>query len=56
MPTFAGGTGLGIFWIDWLMKPAFKAIMKCPELALLALILVYSCIAYRCLKSAYTEQ
>ncbi len=47
------GTGLGIFWIDFICKPAFKSVLLNPEIALLGVTLVYGCIAYRCLKSAY---
>lgn len=47
------GTGVGIFWIDFLCRPAFKSLLLNPEIVLLGLFLVYSCVAYRCLKSAY---
>ncbi len=47
------GTGLGIFWIDFMCKPIFKGLMKEPTLALLCLFALYSFIAYTCLKSAY---
>jgi len=49
------GTSLGIFWIDMMLKPLFKGLLKSPELALLAVLAVYGCIAYRCLKSAYMD-
>lgn len=44
-------TSLGIFWVDLFGKPALKALITYPELALSAVIIVYACIAYRCLKS-----
>ncbi len=47
------GTGLGIFWIDFLCKPLYKALLKHPELAILLLFLMYSYVAYKCLQSAY---
>jgi len=49
------GTSLGIFWIDMMLKPILKGLLKSPELALLAVLAVYGCIAYRCLKSAYMD-
>lgn len=49
------GTSLGIFWIDMLCKPVFKGLLKCPELAIFFLVVVYGCVAYSCLKSAYLE-
>jgi len=49
------GTSIGIFWIDLMCKPAFKELLHYPDLSMVALFLVYSCIAYRCLKSAYNE-
>lgn len=55
MPTFGGGTSLGIFWIDVFFKPAAKEIMKSPELVFLMLVIVYGSIAWRCWKSVYDE-
>lgn len=47
------GTSIGIFWIDYLCKPAFKSLLLNPEVVLLGIFFVYGCVAYRCLKSAY---
>jgi hypothetical protein len=49
-------TSVGIFWIDFLCRPAFKGIMKSPELCLVLVLLTYACIAYALVKSAYTSQ
>ena len=47
------GTGLGIFWIDFMCKPAYRVLLKHPELILIMIFLMYSYVAYKCLKSAY---
>ena len=50
------GTGLGIFWIDFMCKPVYKVLLKHPVLILLLVFLVYSYVAYKCLKSAYLAE
>ncbi len=47
------GTGLGIFWVDFLCKPASKYLLKNPILILLMIFIIYSYVGYKCLKSAY---
>lgn len=47
------GTGIGIFWVDFLCRPASKALLKHPELALIMLFLIYSYVGYKCLQSAW---
>jgi hypothetical protein len=48
------GTGLGIFWVDFLLKPFCKGyLLKHPELAILVVFLLYSYIGYKCLQSAW---
>lgn len=48
------GTGLGIFWIDFLCRPFMKGfLLKHPELIIILVFLIYSYIAYKCLQSAY---
>lgn len=47
------GTGVGIFWIDFLCRPVSKALLKHPELIILLIFLIYSYVAYKCLQSAY---
>lgn len=49
------GTSLGIFWIDLICKPVFKSVLKSPELAMMILMVVYSCIAYKCMRSAWLD-
>jgi hypothetical protein len=51
-----GGMSIGVFWIDILCRPAFKALLKSPELAVMLVCLVYACIAYRCVKSCFDCQ
>lgn len=51
------GTGVGIFWIDWLLKPGCKSIIKeHPEIFVLMLVFLYSAIAYKCVKSAWQSE
>lgn len=47
------GTGLGIFWIDWMCKPFLKGLMKQPELIVLLICLIYGYVAYKLVKTAY---
>lgn len=47
------GTGLGIFWIDWMCKPFLKGLMKQPELIVLLICCIYGYIAYKLVKTAY---
>jgi hypothetical protein len=47
------GTALGIFWIDFLCKPAYKYLLHHPVLVILLICCVYGFIGYHVLKSAY---
>lgn len=50
------GTALGIFWIDFLCKPAFKYVLHHPVIVLMVVLLVYSYIGYQVLKSSYMAE
>ena len=50
------GTGIGLFMIDFVMRPFAKIIEKMPVLCILLLIAFYAVIAYIVLRSAYVEQ
>ncbi len=50
------GTGIGLFVIDFVMRPVAKIIEKMPVLCILCLIALYAVIAYVVLRSAYTQQ
>jgi hypothetical protein len=47
------GTGLGIFWVDFLCRPFFRGMLHQPELVVLFIFLIYGYIAYKLVKSAY---
>jgi hypothetical protein len=43
----------GIFCVDFLFRPVYKFLLKHPILALLIIFMMYSYVAYKCLRSAY---
>ena len=47
------GTGVGIFWVDQLCKPAVKQLLKDPIVTLVVVCLLYSFVAYKVLKATY---
>jgi len=47
------GTGVGLFFIDFLFRPFAKIFEKMPVLMLLILVGLYAFIAYVVLRSAY---
>jgi hypothetical protein len=47
------GTSIGIFWIDFMCKPAAKELLKDPLVTLLFVSAVYAYIGYQVLKSTY---
>lgn len=50
------GTALGIFWIDFLCKPAYKYLLHHPVIVLMLVCLIYGYIAYHVLKSTYIAE
>lgn len=47
------GTSVGLFFIDFFMRPIAKILEKMPFLMIAVLIILYAVIAYVVLKSAY---
>ena len=47
------GTAVGLFFIDFFMRPIAKILEKMPILMILFLIVLYAAIAYFVLRSAY---
>ena len=50
------GTALGIFWIDFMCKPAYKWLLQNPVLVLIIICAIYTYIGYQVLKSAYIAE
>ncbi|MBX9567735.1 MAG: hypothetical protein K2X77_02525 [Candidatus Obscuribacterales bacterium] len=50
------GTGLGIFWVDFMCKPFLKGLLKQPEFIVLLICLIYGYIAYKLVKTAYLSE
>lgn len=47
------GTGIGIFWIDFILKPGTKELLKHPSVLVLAVCILYGYVGYIVLKSTY---